>query len=71
VKSESSARGGVITMTLDDVLNGGLSSRWSVCSVWMARLAGMLSVVVYGDTLVRCGLCWLGPVLVGFRPFFS
>ena len=44
MKSESLARGGVTTMTLDDILIDGLSSRWRVCSVWVARLAGVSGV---------------------------
>ena len=50
VKSESLARGGVTTMTLDDILIDGFSSRWRVCSVWVARLAGVSSVC-----------CWFSP----------
>jgi hypothetical protein len=38
--------GGVTTMTLNDTLNDGLSSGRSVCSVWVARLAGVLGVLL-------------------------
>jgi hypothetical protein len=49
VKSESLSRGGVTTMTLDDILNGSFSSMASVLRVG-SQVGGVLSVC-----------CWFSP----------